>query len=54
MSVDIEKVGNGFLINYGDPPETTVVEGTNPRTVAAKLGRAVIKALAEEETAPHE
>jgi hypothetical protein len=54
MSVDVERVGNGFLVNYGDPPETVVVEGTNARTVCAKLGKAVIKALNKEEGTPDE
>ena len=48
--IRVSKVANGFLVTP-ENFETLVVEGTNHRTVAAKLGRAVIKALSLDETA---
>jgi hypothetical protein len=46
--IEVEEVENGFLITQGDPASVTVVEGTNPRTVAVRLGRAIIKALKDD------
>lgn len=47
--IEITKAVNGFLVYPGEQDEPIVVEGTNPRTVAAKLGRVVIKALFDQE-----